>query len=316
MRIEQLEYVVAVTRHGSLRKAGERLHVSQPALSEAVGKLERELGVVLLDRCRSGSRISSQGRELLPTMVEVLESVERLRRSAGDQTARGRALRVGTAGGATSTVLVPALKALGEQHPGSGVEVLPVPQDEIRPALVDHGLDLGLVHALHGDAVPADLVSTDLLHGRAVVVLPAGHHLTAREAVTVADLRHERTVLLGPGHPMHRLTHRLLGPDLPRETHGTEDAEVGKLMVADGLGVMLLPDYCVAGDPLHASGALTERPVVDARTAVTLVAQHRPHPSQRVRDLLGHLGTYAAAQGWDRTSAPGRAALARTAPAG
>ena len=39
MRIEQLEYVVAVTRYGSLRKASEQLHISQPALSEAVAKL-------------------------------------------------------------------------------------------------------------------------------------------------------------------------------------------------------------------------------------------------------------------------------------
>ena len=53
MRIEQLEYLLAVTRHGSLRRASEKLHISQPSLSEALSKLERELGVTLLDRRRS-----------------------------------------------------------------------------------------------------------------------------------------------------------------------------------------------------------------------------------------------------------------------
>ena len=81
MRIEQLEYIAAVTQHGSLRRASERLHLSQPALSEAVSKLERELGVTLLDRRRSGARISRAGPELLPDMVEVLEAVDRLRAS-------------------------------------------------------------------------------------------------------------------------------------------------------------------------------------------------------------------------------------------
>lgn len=43
MRIEQLEYIAAVVQHGSLRRASDQLHISQPALSEAVSKLEREL---------------------------------------------------------------------------------------------------------------------------------------------------------------------------------------------------------------------------------------------------------------------------------
>ncbi|MQY31210.1 helix-turn-helix domain-containing protein [Nocardia aurantia] len=60
MRIEQLEYVQAVTRLGSLRRVAEELHLSQPALSETLRNLERELGVQLLDRRRSGARISSQ----------------------------------------------------------------------------------------------------------------------------------------------------------------------------------------------------------------------------------------------------------------
>ncbi|CAN5621677.1 hypothetical protein BH11ACT8_BH11ACT8_14940 [soil metagenome] len=82
MRLEQLEYLAAVTRHGSLRRAGEHLHVSQPALSEALVKLERELGVTLLDRSRSGTRISRRGADLLPLMTDVLQAAQRLREAA------------------------------------------------------------------------------------------------------------------------------------------------------------------------------------------------------------------------------------------
>ncbi|MBO0840325.1 MAG: LysR family transcriptional regulator, partial [Sciscionella sp.] len=62
MRIEQLEYIHAVTRLGSFRRAAEQLHLSQPALSETVRNLERELGVDILDRKRSGARVSDAGR--------------------------------------------------------------------------------------------------------------------------------------------------------------------------------------------------------------------------------------------------------------
>src|SRR6476620_4810910 len=84
VRIEQLEYLAAVTRHGSLRRASESLHLSQPALSEAISKLERELGVTLLDRRRTGARISRQGRDLQQYMVAGLEAVDALRTAAGD----------------------------------------------------------------------------------------------------------------------------------------------------------------------------------------------------------------------------------------
>ena len=80
MRTEQLEYVAAIARLGSFRSAAEQLHISQPALSETVRKLERELGVDLLDRHRSGARVSEEGRELLPHISNVLDAVDVLRR--------------------------------------------------------------------------------------------------------------------------------------------------------------------------------------------------------------------------------------------
>jgi DNA-binding transcriptional LysR family regulator len=62
MRFEQLEYVTAVARLGSFRRAAEELHLSQPALSETVRKLEGELGVEILDRGRGGVTSSRRSR--------------------------------------------------------------------------------------------------------------------------------------------------------------------------------------------------------------------------------------------------------------
>ena len=108
MRLEQLEYLAAVVQHGSLRRASEHLHISQPALSEGVGKLERELGLTLLDRHRSGARINRAGRELLSHMTDVLEAVDRLRAAAGDQNGVTRTVRVGTVNTGTSSVVANA----------------------------------------------------------------------------------------------------------------------------------------------------------------------------------------------------------------
>jgi len=293
MRIEQLEYVAAVTQHGSLRRASQRLHISQPALSEAVSKLERELGVTLLDRRRAGARISRQGSDLLHLMVEVLEAVDRLRTAAGDQTTSSRAVRVGTVNAATSTLLVPAIRDLRRDHPGTTAEVVNTQQPEIHQGLAEGTLDLGLVNLLPGDDIPPGLLGTDLVHGRPVVVCPSDHPLTARPEITLDELRDEPFISMRTGYLMHRLVHRLLGPQMPAENHSTDGAEMGKLMVAEGVGLTLLPDYSVVGDPLTRAGLITHRPIAGDETLVRLVLLQRdadqvPQPVRALRAALVH----------------------------
>jgi DNA-binding transcriptional LysR family regulator len=297
VRIEQLEYVAAVTRHGSLRRAGEQLHLSQPALSEAITRLERELGVTLLDRRRSGARISREGRDLLPLMSEVLEAVARLRTAAGDRSAGTRVVRLGTVNAATSHLLVPAVQTLQRRRPEVNVEVVDAQQAEIDLGLVEGTLDLGLVNLLDGDDEPVGLECVDLLHGRPVVVLPAGHPLAEQDEVAVEQLRAERFVAMRSGYLMHRFVHRLLGGDMPTTCHTTDGAEMGKAMVADGLGVTVLPDFSVTGDPFERAGLLLTRPIAGDTTTVTLQLRHRRtgQVSSAARDLRDVLVAHARA---------------------
>ncbi|TNM46070.1 LysR family transcriptional regulator [Nocardioides albidus] len=305
MRIEQLEYLTAVTQHGSLRRASERLHLSQPALSEALSKLERELRVTLLDRRRSGARISREGRELLPYMSDVLAAVERLRDAAGDRRTDARAIRVGTVHAATSTLLVPAVRSFQQRHPGTTVEMLTLEQARIDEGLTEGTLDLGLVNVLDGDDAPVGLDGTDLLHGRPVAVLPAGHPLAQRPQVTIDELREERFVMMRPGHVMHRYLLRAFGPELPAAAHRTDGAEMAKVLVAEGVGVAVLPDYAVLGDPLHRVGVIDVLPIAGDQTLLTLQLRRRKALQQPlpVRELQAALVARAEEYGATRASA-------------
>lgn len=302
MRIEQLEYVAAVTAHGSLRRASEALHISQPALSEAVTKLERELGLTLIDRRRSGSRISRQGLDLLQHMTEVLESVDRLRQAAGDQAVRVRELRVGTVNTASSTLLVPALRDLRALHDTGGVEVINVQQSEIHQGLAEGTLDLGLVNVLPGDDVPIGLVAGELIHGQPVACLRTDHPLAARDHVTLAELRDQPFVAMRPGYVMHRVAHRLFAGTLPATTYATDGAEMGKAMVAQGLGISILPDYSITADPLVTAGVITTRPIHGDATTVSLLMLRRnaEHVPAQLRDLqsalIRHASVYRSAR--------------------
>jgi DNA-binding transcriptional LysR family regulator len=303
MRIEQLEYLVAVSRYGSLRRASEQLHVSQPALSEALRNLERELGVMLLDRHRSGAKVSIAGRELLQPMAEVLDAVARLRAAAGDQLATRRLLRIGTVNAGTAGLVLPAMRAFQAQHPASTVEIRNLQQADIQVSLAEGTLDLGLVNLLDGDDVPPGLELIPLMTGRPVAVLPASHPLAGRAEVPAAELRGERLVTMRAGYLMHRFVHRLFGAEPPGEYHSVDGADMGKMMVAEGMGIAVLPNYSVHGDPLERAGLIVARPIADDRTTVSMVAlrrrQARVNPI--VRDMIQHLRDNARLQ---RPSAP------------
>jgi DNA-binding transcriptional LysR family regulator len=297
VRIEQLEYLAAVTEHGSLRRASEAMHISQPALSEAVTKLEKELGATLLDRRRTGSRISRQGLDLQQFMTEVLEAVDRLREAAGQQSTRRRDLRIGTVNTASSSLLAPALRDLHARHGSGGVEVVNGRQSDIQQGLAEGALDLGLVNVLPGDEVPPSLVADRLIEGTPVACLRADHPLAAQERVTVDDLHAEPHVLMRPGFVMHRYAHRLFAGALPGTTYSTDGAEMGKSMVAAGLGISVLPDFSITHDALVRAGVLTTRPIQTDQTTVTLLMLRRradrvPEP---LRDLQAALVRQARA---------------------
>jgi DNA-binding transcriptional LysR family regulator len=271
VRIEQLEYVAAVARLGSFRRAAQELHISQPALSGSVRSLERELGVDILERGRHGARVSDSGRDLLPHILTVLDACDRLRQAASGEHQGTRLVRIGTVNTATTPLLTPAIQELRARHPVTQVEIMAAQQAEIRRALLEGSFDLGLVNYLAGDDMPPDLEATLLLRGRPVVCLRPDSPLAARAAVQVSDLRAEPLIVMRAGYLMHRFVHRLLRDEVPPFSCSADGAEMGKLMVADGLGITVLPSFSVTGDPLERSGAITWRPLAGDDTEIQLV---------------------------------------------
>jgi DNA-binding transcriptional LysR family regulator len=287
VRIEQLEYLAAVARLGSFRRAAEELHISQPALSGSVRSLERELGVDILERGRHGARISEPGRDLLPYILGVLEAHDQLRQAASGEHRSTRMVRIGTVNTATIPLLTPVIRQLRALHPMTQVEIIGAQRADIQRALLEGSLDVGLANYLEGDDLPPGLETTLLLEGRPVVCMRPDSALAARAAVRVSDLRATSLIVMRSGYLMHRFLHRLLRGEVPAFSCSADGAEMGKLMVAEGLGVTVLPDFSVIGDPLERRGAITWRPLADDSTRVRLVMlrARSGSPSRAAQDL-------------------------------
>lgn len=298
MRSEQLEYVATVVRLGSFRQAAAELHISQPALSESVRSLERELGIGLLERGRHGARVSDTGRELMAHILGTLDSLDRLREAADQQHRSTRVIRVGLANAATAPFMTGVIRQFRETHPTTEVEVIGTRQADVHSALLGGGLHLGLVNYLDGDDTQPELETTTLLRGRPVVCMRPDSPLASAGAVPVAELRGQPLIVMRAGYVMHRYLHRLLGDHAPPFPCSTDSAEMGKVMVAEGLGVTVLPSYSVVGDPLERSGAITWRPIAGEGTGVRMVVQRARtgSPLRASRELLRVFTEHARAQ--------------------
>ncbi len=304
MRSEQLEYVAAIARLGSFRRAAEELHISQPALSATVRNLERELGVDVLERGRSGAQVSDEGRELLPHIVTVIDAVDRLRQVADDQHRISRMVRLGTVNAGTVPLLTTTIGEFRKLHPSTQVEVVGAQEAAIDNALREGSFDLGLVTCLAGDDLPPELDTTLLLRGRPVACIHHNSPLAELETVSIAQLLSEPLIVMRSGYLMHRYVHRLLDGHMPDVSYSTDGGEMGKLMVAEGLGVTVLPDFSVSRDPLTRSGAITWRPLDDDQTEVQLAIRRRrsgAHP-RAARDL--HRLFVDGAEAYERRSQP------------
>lgn len=304
MRVDQLSHFRAVVRTGSIRRAAEASHLSQPALSESIANLERELGVSLLDRARSGAKISEAGRELLPRIVEILDGIDQLREAADERRRSTRVLHVGTVSAATVSLLAPAVRIFAQRHPGTGVEIVNARSEEIDVRLSEGSLDIGLVNHLIGDDPPAgEFEVLELLHGQPVVCFAPTSPLAGLDAIPVSELVDRPLVAMRTGFVMNRYLRRLFEQieAEPSIVCYADGAEMGKVMVADGTGITLLPDYSIAGDPLYRSGLIDYRPVAStagealssrvALQARVLRTRYRPTP---VRSMLGVLSEVAA----------------------
>lgn len=189
----ELRYFVAVAEELNFGRAAERLGIAQPPLSRAIAKLERRLGVSLLDRSSRQVTLTSAGEVLLSEGRKALDAVlaATLRAQRAGQPRLVLAVKPGGDGG-----LLPAIMSRYEARPGSLPVDLVFSATERAEMLRDGRADIALMYRPRSDLTGLD--SEDLLAERPVVLLPGRHPLARQEAVRMADLRAD-PVPLWPG---------------------------------------------------------------------------------------------------------------------
>jgi DNA-binding transcriptional LysR family regulator len=195
MDLRQLTALVAVADTGGFSAAADSLHTVQSNVSSHVARLERELGVALVDRqagrlTEEGAVVVARARRITGELEGVVADLAALRHQIVGPVRLGM---IGT----TARWLVPRLiVAVGDRHPGVRLVVVEATSTSLEPRLLSGSLDLAVVNL----PVPGrDLSSEPLFDEDLVLVVPTGHPLAAQPQVEMSDLQRVQLLLPPPG---------------------------------------------------------------------------------------------------------------------
>lgn len=265
--LRELRYFVAVAEERNFTRAAERLGISQPPLSRTVRRLERRLGVPLLERTTRLVRLTPAGEVFLAGARQSLDVVaatcRRTRRAAATDPDLVVAVKAGGGGGLLSGV-VDAYRASDPGLPG------------VRVVVSGWGEETRMLRAGRADVAvlrrPFDEVGVDsepLVTERRVVIMHAGHPLAARGTLDLADLRGEPLPSC-PGTDGAAADY-WAGGDAATATPGPAVGDTAQLMevVALGQAVALVPESLARR---YGQRGVVHRPVVGLSPSTVVVA--------------------------------------------
>ncbi|MCX5446399.1 LysR family transcriptional regulator [Streptomyces nigrescens] len=187
LNLHLVRYLVAVVDEGHFGRAAEKLYISAPALSQQIRKLERTLGVELVDRSAHPVRPTAAGRRFLAEARHALAAADRAVAAVeAHRRELAATLRLGFMSAAAGPLVRRIVDETRREVPGLSIRLVELPWSRQATAVRDGFVDAAVVRPPIADVTGLRL---DVVHYEPrIAVLPARHRLAARETIELADL--------------------------------------------------------------------------------------------------------------------------------
>ncbi|HEY7161150.1 MAG TPA: LysR substrate-binding domain-containing protein [Acidobacteriota bacterium] len=252
LTLRDLEYLVAVAEHLHFGKAAQTCHVSQPALSAQIKKMEDFLGFPLFERTHRKVTLTDQGKLISDQARVILEEAEKLvsiARQSGSTELQG-SLRLGVIATLGPYYVPLFLSNLKKQFPKLQLILREGLTDPLLSDLKSGSLDAVLAARTFDES---GFRVFPIFKEAFVLAAPKEHELAGKDPLLASDLHTEDMVLLEDGHCLRDQTLEICPPNRRgniRQFHATS-VETLKHLVASGMGYTLLPELAIRdGDPM------------------------------------------------------------------
>jgi DNA-binding transcriptional LysR family regulator len=291
----QLRAFLTIVRSGSLGLAAETLHVTQPALSRIIRRLESQLGVQLFERRSTGMELTSFGQALLPHATVLSEEAALAIEQINSLRGLGHGmLRIGAIGSVAIMVLPAVLERMLAQWPKLHVQITEAVEDVLEVALTNNAIDVAIAGQIPESA---DIVQVgeQKFTDRYSVISSATHPLQRRATLTLPDIVSVPWVMppveAEPRRQFNALIARL-GVMAPRVAVETRSPSVIKAMVARTNYLGWLPEPLFAAE--QAAGSIKRLHVeeMESRRRFFVYRRRRsfmPPPVQKFLETLAEI---------------------------
>lgn len=292
MELRQLAYFVAVAEEGNVTRAAQRVRVAQPAVSQQIRGLERELGETLFDRGRRGMDLTEAGLAFLPYACEALAAARR----GQDAVAALRGLLTGRLCLGTVHPAPPGLADLigvfHRHHPGIEMSVREDHTARLLGAVVSGDLDAAFVGLPAGHRLPSGLEGTVIAVDSVVLAVHRDHELAGCRSLTLEHLKDQPMVTLPVGSGQRAMLEEAARGAGFAARVVAESSQIAFLLelAAAGVGVALVPESAVQG-----SAALAVVPVRPRLERRLILACRPVTASPATRAFLAVVRTHLAA---------------------
>lgn len=273
MELEQMRQLDAIARCGTISAAAEELHLSQPALSRSIKRLERELGQELFDRTHNSATLNDAGHLAVDHARNLLRDERMMLDAFADLARRQRTLLVGTVAPAPVWHLT-ALTV--ERFPGTLLNPVTLPEDEVERRLMNRSVDLAIT--LRPMILPT-MRSSQIMVEDLSAFLPPEHRLAKRETLSFADLDGESFLVLSEvGFWMDVLRRNMPHANIVEQA----DRSVFEQLVRSTELISFVTSATLARRSHHERVAV---PIVDAEAHATFYITALRDAPQRVQDI-------------------------------
>lgn len=268
MELAPLRSFLAIAREGHMTRAAKTLHLTQPAVSAQIARLEDDLGTPLFHRTPKGMALTEAGVLFRHHVEEAFLWLDDGRTAVqGLSGLTSGSLAIGAGATATTYLLPPLLRVFHERHPGIQIQVREQGSQAIVDAVLAGTLDLGVV------TLPLDpqarLTATPWIEDELRLIVPPNHPLADQHTYRMRDLNGQPLVLFEAGSAVRLLIDQALSDanaevEIVMELRSIESI---KQMVAQGIGAAFVSQHALPdGEGLTSSRSRLQR---------TLAAVHR-----------------------------------------
>jgi molybdate transport repressor ModE-like protein len=293
MHIQKLEFLVEVAKTGSITIAAQNLHVSQSGISQAISKIEEELGIKIFERSRLGATLTEDGTKIVKKSYEILfkyeELIEEARKSLDIHSGE---LRVSSVPPFITYLLKPLME-FRNLYSNSTIEIVENNTERTLEYVQQNKADIGLI-CIYGEILKnkEDLNFYVICEGKMKVYVSSNSPYAISKKITPEEILQQEVVLYTGDYIkwfINNFQHTFGNINILFSSNHTEELFRS---IANGLAISFAPDIAMKNNPYVLEGKIVEVDIINyepINCALGLIRPKKKRPSKIEKHLIQFL---------------------------